>query len=976
MSTIRVVNSGPDTIKVTVNETPKVNVSSPANSVVKVSLGASGSPGSSTFLGLSDTPATFTASKFLKVNSDGNAVEFVDTPAGSSTFLELTDTPPSFTASKFLKVNSTGNAVEFVDTPGGASALNDLSDANTASVAENDILRADSSGVFRRSTLLTEIEALLKDGTTTKLTSDGSGNTSGTSKGKLDLLDASASLRFGITGISMDEASPGDIDFIVATDSSGSTAFTAVQIDGGANANEADFNINNGTTLKIHGASGSAALRYTGSGANVSLPSAGGTLLANVSEDGAPQLGGDLNVNGNKITSASNADILIEPDGTGDINLSADTINLTDNANTGRFEITANEIRLKSTTVGNIWKAKTNGNRFTIEQPLALGSSATPNSTTLLNSKNDNKTHILCENAAGDDKFTVAVDSSGNATTTIADTFIVSGLTYPTSDGTNGQFLTTNGSGTLSFTSGASGDIEGVTAGTGLSGGGSSGSVTLNVEAAQTGITSVVNSSLEIGGDADNRIKFGTSNQIIFRVSGGDGITMKASGEIEATKFDGALEGNADTATALASAVNIGGVSFDGSGNIDLPGVNTAGNQNTSGNAATATALATARNIGGVSFDGTGNIDLPGVNSAGNQNTSGTAAIATTVTVTDNENTNEDNLIAFVAGAATTTGNHGLEMDGDLTYNPSTGRLTATQLAGTLQTAAQSNVTSLGTLTTLTVDNVIVNGTTIGHTDDTDLMTLADGVLTIAGELDATTLDISGNADIDGTLEADAITVNGTALNTVIAGVTVANATTAAVATTVTVTDNESTDEENVITFVAGAAGSGNVGLEADGDLTYNPSSGTVTAPRLNVTENKFTKTSNTTHSHQGDVVFFGGTTGMTEGDLYYYTSTGTWAPANATAASTSGACLLAIALGGVSDTNGMLLRGIYTMDANAIEGTEATGDELYVGEINGHVTSTPPSSTNDVVRVIGYCLDGTNKQIWFNPSNDFIVLA
>ncbi len=46
----------------------------------------------------------------------------------------------------------------------------------------------------------------------------------------------------------------------------------------------------------------------------------------------------------------------------------------------------------------------------------------------------------------------------------------------------------------------------------------------------------------------------------------------------------------------------------------------------TTGNAATATALETARNIGGVSFDGTGNIDLPGVNTAGNQNTSGTAA--------------------------------------------------------------------------------------------------------------------------------------------------------------------------------------------------------------------------------------------------------------------------------------------------------------------------------------------------------------
>ena len=42
-----------------------------------------------------------------------------------------------------------------------------------------------------------------------------------------------------------------------------------------------------------------------------------------------------------------------------------------------------------------------------------------------------------------------------------------------------------------------------------------------------------------------------------------------------------------------------------------------------------------------------------------------------------------------------------------------------------------SSLTSVGTLTTLTVDNVIVNGTTIGHTDDTDLITLADGVVTI-----------------------------------------------------------------------------------------------------------------------------------------------------------------------------------------------------------------------------------------------------
>ncbi|MEZ2664044.1 tail fiber protein, partial [Escherichia coli] len=91
----------------------------------------------------------------------------------------------------------------------------------------------------------------------------------------------------------------------------------------------------------------------------------------------------------------------------------------------------------------------------------------------------------------------------------------------------------------------------------------------------------------------------------------------------------GDLTGNADTATKLKTARTIGGVSFDGRANIDLPGVNKTGNQSTTGNAATATKLQTARTIGGVSFDGSANINLPGVNIAGNQNTTGNAATAT-----------------------------------------------------------------------------------------------------------------------------------------------------------------------------------------------------------------------------------------------------------------------------------------------------------------------------------------------------------
>ena len=204
---------------------------------------------------------------------------------------------------------------------------------------------------------------------------------------------------------------------------------------------------------------------------------------------------------------------------------------------------------------------------------------------------------------------------------------------------------------------------------------------------------------------------------------------------------------------------------------------------------------------------------------------------------------------------------------------------------GTIDTGA-SAITTTGLISggSLDIDDVVINGSNIGHTDDTDLITVANGIVTVAGEisvttldiggtnvtasaadinlidgitngtviaskaliadaniditggrnititgeLDAGSLDISGDVDVDGTLEADAITVNGTALATVIAGTTVTNATNSA---HVLVTDNESTNEENLIAFVEGATSTtGNVGLEMDGNFAYNPSTGTVSA--------------------------------------------------------------------------------------------------------------------------------------------------
>ena len=234
--------------------------------------------------------------------------------------------------------------------------------------------------------------------------------------------------------------------------------------------------------------------------------------------------------------------------------------------------------------------------------------------------------------------------------------------------------------------SSASGDITAVTAGDGLTGGGSSGGVTLAVgagdgitvnsgdvavTAANTNITSLTNAALTLGRDTHNLIDFGTDNQIKFTVSTNQAITFKASGEIEATKFDGALEGNADTASV--------------------------------------------------------------------------AAVATAVTITDNEDTDEDNPIVFVAGGDTNGGNLGLETDGTAHYNPSSGKITATAFAGAFTGNLTGNVTgntsgSAGTVTSignLTGDVTSSNRTTTIATGAVHHSMLNDDIISGQGDLGA-----------------------------------------------------------------------------------------------------------------------------------------------------------------------------------------------------------------------------------------------
>jgi hypothetical protein len=133
-----------------------------------------------------------------------------------------------------------------------------------------------------------------------------------------------------------------------------------------------------------------------------------------------------------------------------------------------------------------------------------------------------------------------------------------------------------------------------------------------------------------------------------------------------------------------------------------------------------------------------------------------------------------------------------------------------------------------------------------------------------------------------------------------------------------------------------------------------------------------FDVSSSTDGDHHGDVVYFGGTTSMTTGAIYHYKSDGTWELADADAASTSDG-LLGVALGAASDTNGVLLRGMVTLDHDP----GAIGDVLYLSTTGGDCSSTAPSGTGDIVRIIGYQVShASNGNVWFNPDSSFNEIA
>ena len=345
------------------------------------------------------------------------------------------------------------------------------------------------------------------------------------------------------------------------------------------------------------------------------------------------------------------------------------------------------------------------------------------------------------------------------------------------------------------------GDVTGVTAGAGLSGGGTSGTPTLAIDISEfSAVTPTASDSfltLDSNGSTEqlttisalqsflqSNLTFTTNTNTVdmgdgFVIEDADGteVTITENKEIKFTGTGGLT-------------INFTDVSTGSDGDpFDLQFAIGTLNQDTTGSAAT---LTTARNIGGVSFNGSADIDLPGVNSAGNQDTSGNAATVTTNANLTGDVTSSGNATTIADGAV----HHGMLAEdiisgqGALTSGlASTDELMISD-AGTvkrmdvsvIQSYLQSNLTftsntdtdvSVANLKTRLAGGFGSNAVTIGDSDDTvtignDLIVTGD--LTISGDTvtaNVATLDVEdknitinkGSGDTSSTADGAGITI-------------------------------------------------------------------------------------------------------------------------------------------------------------------------------------------------------------------------
>tara|TARA_R100001163_G_C5065842_1_gene203925 strand:+ start:1160 stop:3844 length:2685 start_codon:yes stop_codon:yes gene_type:complete len=412
-----------------------------------------------------------------------------------------------------------------------------------------------------------------------------------------------------------------------------------IVFDAGGNLDSEKFTLKNGATAiiytKLAAASADNIVANLLSTVQIDKALVGtGAAAGTVTTNGAQNLVLNTNEGTNSgsivITDAANGDINVDPNGTGDINLFS-------GGGSGALTLDSNNISgVNTLTATSLAGTLTTAVQTNITSIGTLGTLQVDNININANtiSSTDTGGHVLIEpNGGGNVELrTDTVDIGTNT----ENKFI-------TTSGTGDFTLSTNGgtdSGSIKIFDGVNGTIDIVPNGTGnirMFQGGGTGSLTLNDQ-----------SILNVGDINCDSVSVD---------DGAVGLNIDFRGADDGVSKISVQDGHAEA------------LIFENSTGADLIVINT----ESSNSITVAPATTFSETI-------TGSI----TGSAGSATSATNATNATKVTVTDNESTAEENLIAFVADAATSTGNHGLEMDGNLTYKPSTGALTSTSFIGNL----------------------------------------------------------------------------------------------------------------------------------------------------------------------------------------------------------------------------------------------------------------------------------------------------
>ena len=283
------------------------------------------------------------------------------------------------------------------------------------------------------------------------------------------------------------------------------------------------------------------------------------------------------------------------------------------------------------------------------------------------------------------------------------------------------------------------------------------------------------------------------------------------------------------------------------------------------------------------------------------------------------------------------------------------GDVKGSTLTGTLSTAAQGNITSLGTLSTLTVDDITINGSKISDSENFTLDVGGDIALDSAGK-DITMTDGAGTAEFTFNLE-DApeldvdgdFTIDGSGL----------------------IKLDSATDNIDLIGNVTASGNISSSGIITD-KLNVNPKN--PTSPNMDFgawnigygsTGTEFTGSLPSAGNGYGEIVHFGDGATLA-GRIYCLKSDFTWELAGANGPVSSS--LLAVAMGTHASASGMLLRGVVYSNAHD---SLVRGQKVY-NEAGGRVANVAGSDAGDVVRVLGYCV-GQSAHIYFNPDNTWV---